>query len=183
MHRADGLVMNVLWVTGGRTPETRRPARRRVAVAGLEVNGLVGLAGLMRKAAEPRFAVDATTVLRIVGDDPGIGARHQLVGPAVLRSHVLSLLYREVRTGQLAEAAARAQLEGLAGLKIRLLGDRVSRATAWRIARQLDWEDTPVAEYLAVASLQADALVTSDPTIREVAGQFTTLASYDSLQE
>jgi len=65
----------------------------------------------------------------------------------------------------------------------RLLGDRVSRARAWQIARQLDWEDFSAAEYLAVASLQADALVASSPAIRNVAEQFTPLASYDSLQK
>jgi predicted nucleic acid-binding protein len=43
---------------------------------------------------------------------------------------------------------------------MRLLGDRVSRRTAWKIAREHGWETTYDAEYLAVAKLQADALVT-----------------------
>ena len=99
-----------------------------------------------------RFAIDAVTALRIVRDDPEIGGRHPLVGPSVLRSHVLSMLHQETRDGAVDEAVARAQLETLAGLKIRLLGDRVSRATAFTIARRLDWPDTAPAEYLAVAS-------------------------------
>ena len=82
-----------------------------------------------------RFAIDALTALRIVRDDLDIASRHPLVGPAVLRSHVLSMLYREVREGSLDERTARAQLEGIARLKVRLLGDRVSRATAWKLAR------------------------------------------------
>jgi predicted nucleic acid-binding protein len=45
---------------------------------------------------------------------------------------------------------------------MRLLGDRVSRRTAWRIAREQGWETTYDAEYLAVTRLQADALVTVD---------------------
>ena len=84
------------------------------------------------------------------------------VGPSVLRSHALSMLYRDVRDGRLDEKTGRDQLDGLAGLKIRLLGDRVSRSRAWKFAEQLGWDDTTAAEYLAVAVLQADALVTED---------------------
>jgi hypothetical protein len=43
---------------------------------------------------------------------------------------------------------------------MRLLGDRVSRRTACKITREHGWETTYDAEYLAVAKLQADALVT-----------------------
>ena len=41
-------------------------------------------------------------------------------------------------------------------LKLRLLGDRVSRSTAWKIARQQDWDSLRDAEYLAITRLQAD---------------------------
>lgn len=132
--------------------------------------------------AEKRFAIDAITALRLVRDEPDLGGRRPLVGPAVLRSHVLSILYREVRGGSLGEKEARAQLEGIATLKIRLLGDRVSRATAWKIARQLDWEDTQLAEYLAVAALQADALVAGDGRIAAAASGIVDLATYDELR-
>lgn len=133
---------------------------------------------------EPRrFAIDAITALRIVRDDPEIGTRHRLVGPAVLRSHVLSMVYREVRDGSLDEKSARADLDGLASLKIRLLGDRVSRATAFALARQLDWDDTSSAEYLAVASLQADALVAGDPGIAAAASGIVPVATYDALRD
>ncbi|WP_350347647.1 hypothetical protein ABIQ69_13530 [Agromyces sp. G08B096] len=128
-----------------------------------------------------RFAIDAVTALRLVRDEPGIGARRALVGPAILRSHVLSMLYREVRAGSLDERAAQAQLTALAGLKIRLLGDRVSRAVAWRLATQLDWDDTELAEYLAVASLQADVLVAGDPSIARAAPGIVPVAGYDDL--
>ncbi len=131
---------------------------------------------------EKRFAIDATTALRLVRDDPDFGARRVLVGPAVLRSHVLSTLYREVRDGSLSEKEARAQLEGLATLKIRLLGDRVSRATAWKLARRLDWDDTPLAEYLAVAVLQADVLVAGDERIAAAASGIIELATYAELR-
>lgn len=105
-----------------------------------------------------------------------------LVGPAVLRSHVLSMLYREVRQGSLGEKEARAQLEGIATLKIRLLGDRVSRAMTWKLARRLDWEDTPLAEYLAVAVLQADALVAGDERIAAAASGIVDLGTYGELR-
>lgn len=130
---------------------------------------------------DTRFAIDAVTALRLVREDPQAGARRRLVGPAVLRSHVLSMLYREVRDGALGEKDARAQLEGLAALKIRLLGDRVSRATAWTIARQLDWDDTASAEYLAVATLQADVLVAGDERIAAAAAGVIDLAEYGDL--
>ena len=48
---------------------------------------------------------------------------------------------------------------------MRLLGDRVSRRTAWKIAREQGWATTLDAEYLAVTRLQADALVTIDPKL------------------
>ena len=63
----------------------------------------------------------------------------------------------------------------------RLLGDRVSRRTAWRIAREQDWETTYDAEYLAVTELQADALVTIDPAMAGKAKNVVPLADLDAL--
>jgi predicted nucleic acid-binding protein len=131
---------------------------------------------------ETRFAIDAVTALRLVREEPAIGARRRLVAPSVVRSHVLSMLYGEVRDGSLGEKDARAQLEGLAALKIRLLGDRVSRATAWKIARLLDWDDTALAEYLAVATLQADVLVAGDGRVAAAADGIVDLAEYGDLR-
>ena len=66
---------------------------------------------------------------------------------------------------------AAALLRGITTMRIRLLGDRVSRAVAWQVAKQLDWDDTTNAEYVAVAKLQADVFVTLDPELaRQVAG-------------
>jgi predicted nucleic acid-binding protein len=75
---------------------------------------------------------------------------------------VLSLLYRSVRDGALAQADADRQLDYLRGLRIRFLGDRVLQRTAWRLADQLGWDDTYDAEYVALARLHADAFVTLD---------------------
>ncbi|MFD7026401.1 hypothetical protein [Promicromonospora sukumoe] len=129
-----------------------------------------------------RFAIDAVTALRLVREDPAAGARLPLVAPAVLRSHAMSILYRDTDAGLLDEKTARALLERVATLKVRLLGDRVSRSTAWKIARQLEWEDTGPAEYLAVATLQADVLVAGDRDIASAASGLVPLATYDDLR-
>ncbi|TFC01640.1 hypothetical protein E3O42_09715 [Cryobacterium adonitolivorans] len=126
-----------------------------------------------------RFAIDAAVALRLIRDGQRVPDHHQLVAPAGLRSEVLSRLYREVRAGRLDDAVARKQLDGLAGLKIRLLADRVSRSTAWKIATELGWDDIGPAEYLAVATLQADALVAEDDRL---AGQLLVpIAPYEDL--
>lgn len=128
-----------------------------------------------------RYAIDAATALRLVREKSDADTRHHLVAPSVLRSHALSLLYRDVRAGKITDDTGRQLLEGLAGMKIRLLGDRVSRAVAWKIAAQLGWDDTPLAEYLAVASLQADALITADDELAAAAGGIVALAEYEDL--
>ncbi len=129
-----------------------------------------------------RFAIDADTALRLVSDGRAPSAPHTLVGPAVLRTHALETLYRDVRAGRLTDAEGRRLLDGVATLKIRLLGDRVSRATAWRIAVRLDAQNTRLAEYLAVATLQADVLVTDDPELRTAAAHSgVPLGGFDDL--
>ena len=50
--------------------------------------------------------------------------------------------------------------ERMTEVKMRLLGDRVSRRTAWQIAMGQGWSTIQDAEYLAVTKLQGDALVT-----------------------
>ena len=50
-------------------------------------------------------------------------------------------------------------------MKLRYLGDKVLRNQAWKVAEQMGWESTHVAEYVALAQLQADALVTMNPDL------------------
>lgn len=130
-----------------------------------------------------RYAIDAAVALRLIREESDADRRHHLVGPSVLRSHALSMLYRAVRSGEINETVGRQQLEGLAAMKIRLLGDRVSRATAWKIAAGLGWEDIAMAEYLAVASLQADAFVTEDDDLASSAAAIVPVASYQDLSQ
>jgi hypothetical protein len=72
-------------------------------------------------------------------------------------------------------------LDGITTTRIRLLGDRMSRGTAWRLARELDLADTGPAEYLAVTRLQADALITLDPSLAALANDVVPLAPLDAL--
>ena len=99
-----------------------------------------------------RYAIDAAVALRLIREDCDADRRHQLVGPSVLRSHALSMLYRAVRNGQITEAMGRQQLGRLAAMKIRLLGDRVSRARAWKIAAELGLEDIAMVHALRKAA-------------------------------
>ncbi|HEX5730670.1 hypothetical protein [Microbacterium sp.] len=128
-----------------------------------------------------RYAIDAVIALRLIRDGSDADRRHQLVAPSLLRSQALSLLYRDVRAGELTETAGRRQLEAVATMKVRLLGDRVSRATAWKIAAELGWDDVGASEYLAVASLQADALVTDDDALASSAAGIVRVAPYQEL--
>ena len=64
---------------------------------------------------------------------------------------------------------------------MRLLNDRVSRRMAWQIARHNNWATTFDAEYLAVAKLQADALVTVDAAMAAKAASVVVVASVSAL--
>lgn len=116
-----------------------------------------------------RFAIDAAAAVRLARDDVSFFDEDRLVGPSILRSHAMSLLYRDVRRGELDEADALHTLDRITTMRIRLLGDRVSRAVAWKLAAQLGLDDPAVAEYLAVAKLQADTFVTLDPELERAA--------------
>lgn len=130
-----------------------------------------------------RYVVDAPTLLHIVSTDLRVHPDHRLVAPNSVRSEALELLYGQVRRGQLTEDEALQLHQRLTEVKIRLLGDRVSRRTAWRIARELDWETIGSAEYLAVARLQADALITVDPSLARRAAGVVPLAKLEDLRQ
>jgi hypothetical protein len=110
-----------------------------------------------------RFGIDALTAIRLAEEGLAVAAQHSLVTPSLMRSEALGILYRSVRAGEREEKAALAILRTIAGMPMRVLGDRVSRQTAWRIAVDLGLDDPSPAEYLAVTRLQADALVALDP--------------------
>ena len=128
-----------------------------------------------------RFGIDALTAISIAREGLAVPAQHKLVAPNRLPSDAMSLLYRAVREGNETAAEARRILDGITTMGIRLLGDRVSRARAWRVAENLGWDDTTRAEYVAVAQLQADAFVTGDPKLARAVEGIVPLAEIDAI--
>lgn len=112
-----------------------------------------------------RYVIDAETLLHLVDRRLRVDPTHQLVAPTRIRSEALELLLGEVDGGVRQEREALDAHTRMTELKMRLLGDRMSRGTAWKIARERGWPSLRDAEYLAVTRLQADALVTVDPAL------------------
>lgn len=108
-----------------------------------------------------RYVIDARTLLHLVDQGMSVDPGHQLVAPSSIRSEAMALLLHEVRHGGRGDREALALHDRMTELKMRLLGDRVSRRTAWRIALDQGW-DLREAEYVALTRLQADGLVTVD---------------------
>ena len=128
-----------------------------------------------------RFVIDARTLLHIVANDVEIDPTHQLVAPNIIRSQALNLLLEDVRAGDITDDEALRRHERVTECKMRLLGDRVSRRTAWKLARAHGWESTFDAEYLAVCRLQADALIAIDPVLAARADGIVALATLEML--
>ena len=97
-----------------------------------------------------RFVIGPDVALYLAQSQAVVPAQHQLLAPTLIRSQVLAQLYSLVRRGELDRKAAERQLDHLRGLRLRLLGDRVLQSLAWKIADQLGWPDTFVAEYIAL---------------------------------
>jgi len=130
-----------------------------------------------------RFVIDAKTLLHVLRSGRIIRPAHQLVAPASIRSQVLDLLLQKVQHGELTEQAALALHEQLTETKIRLLNDRVSRRTAWDIARQQRWDTIGDAECIALVRLQADALITIDAELAAAAAETVPVAALEHLFE
>lgn len=130
-----------------------------------------------------RYVIDARTLLHVIAHGVEISPTHQLVAPNMIRSQALALLLEAVRSNEMSEAVALGHHERLTELKMRLLGDRVSRRTAWKIAREYGWATTLDAEYLAVCRLQADAFVTVDETLAAQASGIVPLAPLEALSK
>lgn len=94
-----------------------------------------------------RYVIGPDVVRRLAQEQVVVADEHQLVAPTLLRSQLLSLLYRAVRQGELTKQEADWQLNYMRRLQIRLLGDRVLQSVAWKVADQLGWPDTLDAEY------------------------------------
>lgn len=112
-----------------------------------------------------------------------VSPAHQLVAPNSIRSLALDILIQRMRNAELSESEAMTLHERMTELKIRLLGDRVSRRTAWQIALENNLNTVGLAEYVAVATLQADALVTFNPDLATIASGLVPLAKLTDLFE
>ena len=128
-----------------------------------------------------RYVIDAPTLLHLVDAELHVDPGHQLVAPNSIRSEALELLLHDVRAGKRTEPAALQAHERMTEIKMRLLGDRVSRRTAWQIARQHDWDTLRDAEYLAVTRLQADALITMDQRLASAVRDIVAVAAINDL--
>lgn len=85
--------------------------------------------------------------------------------------------------GELTDVEALERHERITEVKIRLLGDRKSRRTAWKLAREHDWDSIYDAEYVAIAKLQADQLITIDPELTAMATGIVALAPFNRLHQ
>ena len=128
-----------------------------------------------------RFVIAPDVALHLARRESPIPAQHQLLAPTLLRSQVLAILFAEVRQGLLERKAADRYLDYMRGLRIRLLGDRVLQSVAWKVADQLGWQDTFVAEYVALTQLQADAFITLDAGLARSVKPLVTVARVEDL--
>jgi len=129
-----------------------------------------------------RFVVDCGVVLRLASDEVEIPAEHELLAPTLLRSQTLSVLHEAVHAGELESDVALDVLARVWAMPIRLLGDAVLRRRAWRVADQLGWAQTYVAEYVALTQLQADAFVTLDAELARRLDGIVRTATIDAIR-
>lgn len=128
-----------------------------------------------------KYVIGPDVAIRLAHDQAVIGDGNQILAPTLLRSQMLSLLYRAVRCGEMTEKDAERRLNYVRGLRIRLLGDRVLQNVAWKIADQAMWSDTYDAEYVALTQLQADAFITLDPQLAHAVKDLVTIAPIEAL--
>ncbi|OLR93497.1 PIN domain-containing protein [Actinokineospora bangkokensis] len=128
-----------------------------------------------------KYVIGPDVALRLAEDGTAVAAGHVLLAPTLIRSQVLSTLYTRFRAGELTQREADARLDRVRALRLRLLGDRVLQATAWKIADSLGWDDTHTAEYLALTRLQADAFITLDADLAHAARAVVPTAGIDAL--
>jgi predicted nucleic acid-binding protein len=128
-----------------------------------------------------RFVIDSGATRSLASSAVKVPPKHELYAPTLWRSEVLSTLYEAVRSGQLSDDSARAQLQYVNRLKIRLLGDAVLRRRAWEVAEELGLDTTYPAEYVALAQLQNCTLVSTDKRWLRRVRSLVSTATVDAL--
>lgn len=128
-----------------------------------------------------RYVIAVDAALRLFRERAMVPEGTKLIAPTLLRSHAMAHLYSAARRGEIERSEAKAQLDHMRSLNIRLLGDRVLHNLAWSFAERLEWEDTFTAEYVALTKLQADAFVTLDQGLAQAAAALVPVTSYDDM--
>jgi predicted nucleic acid-binding protein len=128
-----------------------------------------------------KFVIDSGVAIRLASEGLEVPAEHRLLAPTLFRSEVLATLHEAVHRGDLSPTEARARLDRIGRMTIRLLGDGVLRRRAWDIAEGQGWASTFEAEYLALTQLQADAFVTLEADLARRAEGVVTLAPFEAL--
>jgi predicted nucleic acid-binding protein len=130
-----------------------------------------------------RYVIGPDVALRLAQEETVIADEHEFLAPTLLRSQLLSMLYRAVRQGKMTREDADRHLGYVRGLRICLLGDRVLQSVAWKVADQLAWLDTFDAEYIVLAQLQADAFITLDVELASAVKDSVVLAPFGVLAQ
>jgi len=81
-----------------------------------------------------RYVIGPDVAIGLAHDEAVIRGEHQILAPELLRSQMLSLLYKAVRRGELTRKDAEAQLGYVHGLPSRLADDLVLHNVAWKAA-------------------------------------------------
>jgi indolepyruvate ferredoxin oxidoreductase alpha subunit len=129
-----------------------------------------------------RFVVDCQTLIRIASGELEVASQHRLLAPTLVRSQALAALYAAAQRGKLSTIEGLERVWRLNALGVRFLGDRVLQQRAWQVADQLGWETTADAEVVALALLQADALVTADAELARAASALVAVVAPEALR-
>jgi predicted nucleic acid-binding protein len=128
-----------------------------------------------------RYVIGPDVAIHLARDKVPIGADHQLLAPTLIRSQLLAQLFDAVRRGELTKKDAERHLDYVRGLRMRLLGDRVLQAVAWKVAEQMGWSDTYNAEYVALTQLWGDAFITLDMELAGAVRSRVRVAPFEEL--
>ncbi len=120
-----------------------------------------------------RLVIDASVAIEIAlaGGPLGTLAGHELVAPGLILSESTSTLHELAWRGVIPRAHARAALDYLLAVPVRLIDPGDHHARAWELAESLGWAKTYDAEYVALAIHEDSPLVTLDERLQRGAGR------------
>jgi predicted nucleic acid-binding protein len=128
-----------------------------------------------------KYVIGPDVAIRLAQDEVVVDKDHQILAPTLIRSQLLARLFDAVGRGELTKKDAERHLDYVRGLRIRLLGDRVLQAVAWKVADRMRWSDTYDAEYVALTQLHGDALITLDEGLAGAVRDLVRVAPFEEL--